>query len=79
MTIGVYGTIQTLAEHICVNNLLFFCTQQAITATKEALDKANKKESDILKKASQAAEDPSKAQLSRALALLVLRKNLPEH
>lgn len=55
-----------------------FCTQQAITATKEALDKANKKESDILTEASQASKDPSKLQLSRALAMLVLRKNLPE-
>jgi hypothetical protein len=64
--------------HISVNTLLFHCTQKAITATKEALDKANKKESDILKKASQAGEDPSKMQLSRALAMLVLRKNLPE-
>jgi len=41
------------------------------------LDKANRKESDILKNASQKSDDPSKMQLSRALAMLVLRKNLP--
>ncbi len=77
---SVSYTIQTLANaHLRQQLSLFFCTQQAITATKMALDKANKKEADILNKASQAAEDPSKLQLSRALAMLVLRKNLPEH
>ena len=49
---------------------------EAIKAASKALDKANKKESDALKGVKE-ADDPSKMQLSRALAMLVLRKNLP--
>jgi len=49
---------------------------EAVKAASKAIDRANKKESDILRSANE-ADDPSKMQLSRALAMLVLRKNLP--
>jgi hypothetical protein len=51
--------------------------KQAINAASQAMDKARKKELNILKSASENTDDPSKMQLSRALAMLVLRKNLP--
>lgn len=65
------------AEHQDVRRYLRQSNYEAISAASEALDKANRKESDILKNASQKSDDPSKMQLSRALAMLVLRKNLP--
>lgn len=47
---------------------------EAISAASNALRKATKKESDILRKAHR-DDDPNKLQLSRALAIMVLRKN----
>ena len=65
----------------CCMNLsplsLYKQQKQAINAASQAIDKARKKESNILKNASENTVDPSKMQLSRALAMLVLRKNLP--
>lgn len=65
------------AEHQDVRQYLRQSNYEAISAASSALRRANKKESDILRSASQTADDPSKMQLSRALAMLVLRKNLP--
>jgi hypothetical protein len=65
------------AEHQDVRRYLRQSNYEAISAASKAMDKARKKESDILKNATENAVDPSKMQLSRALAMLVLRKNLP--
>ncbi|KAL7464094.1 hypothetical protein ACHAXS_004430 [Conticribra weissflogii] len=58
-----------------VARFLLRSNYEAVKAASKALDRANKKESDILRSAND-ADDPSKMQLSRALAMLVLRKNL---
>ena len=64
------------ARHQDVSRYLRQSNYEAIKSASKALEKANKKESDILKSV-QYTDDPSKLQLSRALAMLVLRKNLP--
>jgi len=67
-----------ISEHQSVRQYLRQSNYEAISAASQALEKANRKESDILKNAAQTRNsDPSKMQLSRALAMLVLRKNLP--
>ena len=65
------------AEHQDVRRYLRQSNFEVISAVSQALEKANKKESNILRNASSTSDDPSKMQLSRALAMLVLRKNLP--
>lgn len=67
------------AEHQDVRRYLRQSNYEAISAASKAMARANKKEADILKSASSTSNnnDPSKMQLSRALAMLVLRKNLP--
>lgn len=65
------------AQNQDVRRYLRQSNYEAISAASQALEKANRKESDILKNASSTSDDPSKMQLSRALAMLVLRKNLP--
>ncbi len=65
-----------VARHQDVCRFLRQSNYEAIKAASKALEKSKKKESDILKSLKN-PEDPSKLQLSRALAMLVLRKNLP--
>jgi len=66
------------AEHQDVRKYLMQSNYEAISAAAQALERAKRKESNQLKDASDTSDDPSKMQLSRALAMLVLRKNLPE-
>ena len=66
------------AEHQDVRRYLRQSNYEAISAASQALEKAKRKEAAILDKASSNSDDPSKMQLSRALAMLVLRKNMPK-